>query len=136
MHIMLADSSGDAAVTKWTRGEMKVIPRQGMALFMTNSMLAKPETAGGPKSRYNRAMRLITYVARSVKRGELHLVYRRHFDYPRVVKLSEQLAKSAHEVDLNVLFPNPIPFERAGVTRMAQSRRSACLDLRPRDKLN
>jgi hypothetical protein len=145
MHMMLADSSGDAAVIEWSGGEMKVIQREGPALFMTNSLLSKPETAGGPNSRYNRGLRMLPALKDAsadsvfsvlrevsvgavihgkevgtlhsgvwdVTRGELHLVYRRDFDHPRIFKLSEELAKGEHSVDLTTLFPKPVPFETA-----------------------
>jgi hypothetical protein len=59
IHIMLADPSGEAAVVEWADGEVKVIPRQGPTLLMTNFVLSKPETASGPNSRYARASRLL-----------------------------------------------------------------------------
>jgi hypothetical protein len=145
MHMMLADSSGDAAVIEWAGGEMKVIPRQGPTLFMTNSLLSGPNTAGGPNSRYNRGSKMLPVLKDAsadsvfsvlkeisvgavlrgqevgtldsgvwdVTRGELHLVFKRDFDHPRIFKLSEELAKGEHSVDLTALFPNPVPFETA-----------------------
>ena len=62
MHIMLADSSGDAAVIEWNNGEMKVIQREGPTLLMTNSLLTGLNTAGGPNSRYNRGMKMLPEV--------------------------------------------------------------------------
>ena len=59
VHLMLADPSGEAVVVEWANGEVKVIPRQGPTLLMTNFVLSKPETATGPKSRYARASRLL-----------------------------------------------------------------------------
>lgn len=59
IHLMLADSSGDAAVLEWVDNEVKVIPRTGPALLMTNYVLSRPETATGPKGRYARASRLL-----------------------------------------------------------------------------
>jgi hypothetical protein len=61
VHLMLADVSGDAAIIEWTAGETKVFRRTGSTLFMTNHFLSKPETAGGPNSRYNRGMRLLPH---------------------------------------------------------------------------
>lgn len=145
MHMMLADSSGDAAVIEWWGGEMKVIQREGPALLMTNSLLSGPNTAGGPNSRYNRGMKMLPQLKEAsadsvfsvlkeisvgavlkgqevgtlhsgvwdITRGELHLVYKRDFDHPLVFKLSEELAKGEHSVDLMTLFPNPVPFESA-----------------------
>jgi hypothetical protein len=48
-----------------------------------------------------------------ITRGEFHLVFKRDFDHPLVFKLSEELAKGEHSVDLTTLFPNPVPFETA-----------------------
>jgi len=62
VHLMLADASGDAAVVEWVDGEVKVIPRSGPVLFMTNFVLSKPETATGPKSRYARGSRMLSEV--------------------------------------------------------------------------
>jgi choloylglycine hydrolase len=59
VHLMLADPSGDAVVVEWADGEVKVIPRKGPTLLMTNFVLSKAETATGPKSRYARAARLL-----------------------------------------------------------------------------
>jgi hypothetical protein len=42
-----------------------------------------------------------------VTRGELHLTYKRDFDHPRIFKLSEELAKGEHSVDLQTLSPIP-----------------------------
>ena len=66
MHMMLADSSGDTAVIEWAGGEMKVIRRDGPALFMTNSLLSAPETAGGPNSRYHRGLKLLPQLKEGV----------------------------------------------------------------------
>jgi hypothetical protein len=60
MHMMLADASGDVAVVEWVDGEVKVILREGAALLMTNSLLSKPGTAGGPNSRYNRGSKMLS----------------------------------------------------------------------------
>jgi hypothetical protein len=143
MHIMVADRSGDAAVIEWVNGEVKVIQRQGPTLFMTNSLLSLPDTAGGPNSRYNRGMRMLPQMAGAspasvfnvlkeisigavyrgeevgtvysavwdVTQGELHVVYLRDYDHPRTFKLSEELAQGEHAVELDKLFPNPVPFE-------------------------
>jgi hypothetical protein len=145
IHMMLVDSSGDAAVVEWVSGEVKVIRREGPALFMTNSLLSRPETAGGPNSRYNRGLRMLPQLKDAsadsvfsvlkeisigavvrgqevgtlqsgvwdVTRGELHLVYKRDYDHPRIFKLSEELAKGDHSMELTTLFPNPVPFETA-----------------------
>lgn len=143
MHVMFADKSGDAAVIEWVDREMKVIRREGPALFMTNSLLSKPEAAGGPNSRYNRGMRMLASLNDAtpeaafsimkevsvgallrgqqvgtlhsgvwdITRGELHLVYKRDYDHPRVFRLADLLAKGEHSVGLDELFPNPVPFE-------------------------
>jgi hypothetical protein len=58
-HLMLADAGGDAAIVEWVEGEMKVIRRDGPTLLMANSLISKPETAGGPNSRYNRGTRML-----------------------------------------------------------------------------
>jgi hypothetical protein len=145
IHVMFVDKSGDAAVIEWVRGEMKVIRRDGPALLMTNSLLSRPETAGGPNSRYNRGLRMLPQLKDAstdsvfsvlkeisigavirgqqvgtltsgvwdVTRGELHLVYKRDYDHPRVFNLAEELAKGEHSVPLTTLFPNPVPFETA-----------------------
>lgn len=42
---------------------------------------------------------------------KLHLFYKRDFDHPRTFDLDEELAKGSHTVELEALFPNPIPFE-------------------------
>jgi hypothetical protein len=145
MHMMLADATGDVAVVEWVAGEMKVIQREGPALLMTNSLLSKPETAGGPNSRYNRGLRMLPQLKDAsadsvfpvlkeisvgaviqgkevgtmysgvwdITQGELHLVYKRDYDHPRTFKLSEELAKGEHSMELMTLFPNPVPFETA-----------------------
>jgi hypothetical protein len=59
IHIMMVDASGDSAVVEWVDGGVKVIRRDGNAQFMTNHLLSKPETAGGPKSRYARGSLLV-----------------------------------------------------------------------------
>jgi len=59
VHLMLADAGGDSAVIEWVDGEVKVIPRQGSTQLMTNFLLSKPETAGGPQSRYARGVRML-----------------------------------------------------------------------------
>lgn len=62
VHLMIADTSGDSAVVEWTDDQVKVIPRRGPVQFMTNFLLAKPETATGPKSRYARGSRMLSEV--------------------------------------------------------------------------
>jgi hypothetical protein len=59
VHLMMADRSGDAAVIEWVDDEVKVIRRAGPTMFMTNSFLSKPGTAGGPNSRYSRGSRML-----------------------------------------------------------------------------
>ncbi len=59
IHIMMVDASGDSAVVEWVDGGIKVIRRDGNAQFMTNHLLSKPETAGGPKSRYARGALMV-----------------------------------------------------------------------------
>lgn len=59
VHLMLADASGDSAVVEWVDGEVKVLRRTGPSQFMTNHLLSKPETAGGPNSRYARGSRML-----------------------------------------------------------------------------
>lgn len=59
IHLMVADASGDSAVIEWVDGGVKVLRREGPVQFMTNHLLSKPETAGGPNSRYARALRMI-----------------------------------------------------------------------------
>jgi choloylglycine hydrolase len=59
VHLMLADPSGEAVVVEWVDGEVRVIPRNGPTLLMTNWVLSKAETATGPSSRYARASRLL-----------------------------------------------------------------------------
>lgn len=59
VHLMLADASGDSAVIEWVDGEVEVLRRTGPIQFMTNHLLSKPETAGGPKSRYARGSRML-----------------------------------------------------------------------------
>jgi hypothetical protein len=44
---------------EWVDGELKVIWRTGPFLFMTNHFLSRPDTAGGPNSRYNRGIRFL-----------------------------------------------------------------------------
>jgi len=62
-HLMLADPSGDVAVLEWADGQVKVIPRTGPTLLMTNFLLSKPETATGPNGRFARASRLLPDVS-------------------------------------------------------------------------
>ena len=49
---MFADASGDSAVIEWVDVGVKVLRREGPVHFMTNHLLSKPETAGGPSPRY------------------------------------------------------------------------------------
>jgi len=59
VHLMFADASGDSAVIEWVDGEVKVLRRAGPTQFMTNHLLSKPETAGGPNSRFARGSRML-----------------------------------------------------------------------------
>jgi hypothetical protein len=62
VHMMVADKSGDAAIIEWAGGELKIIHREGPTLFMTNSLISRPETAGGPNSRFNRGSRMLPQI--------------------------------------------------------------------------
>ena len=59
VHLMLADVTGDSAVIEWVDGEVKVLRRAGPTQFMTNHLLSKPETAGGPNNRFARGSRML-----------------------------------------------------------------------------
>jgi len=61
VHLMLADPSGEAAIVEWVDGEVKVLPRTGPTLFMTNSLLSKPGTEG-PNSRLARGSRMLAEI--------------------------------------------------------------------------
>jgi len=59
VHLMLADATGDSAVIEWVDGAVQALRRAGAIQFMTNHLLSKPESAGGPNSRYARGSRML-----------------------------------------------------------------------------
>ncbi len=63
VHLMMADASGDSAIVEWVDGELRIIRRTGAVQFMTNHFLSKPETAGGPNSRYRRGSQMLVNVS-------------------------------------------------------------------------
>lgn len=59
IHVLLADSSGNGAIVEWVDNELKILRPGGSVQFMTNHLLSKPETAGGPNARYARGVRML-----------------------------------------------------------------------------